>query len=256
VAGSWFTDRVQRVERSWHSFVKQQVRGELPHDWDSNRRNVAIFTSSEDEFVSIGESWSNPLYRDQCTAIQKILADVDRLDPRIHFYIRVHPNLRGLENEQLRSLLALSGPRASVIPADAAVDSYALMRESEKIVTFGSSIGIEAVYWGKPSVLLGPCFYRGFPGLYQPSSHGEAIAMLNADLLPPLDRTGALMYGYWFQTHGERFRYFQATGLFEGRFRGQLVFGRRRKPRLLRLVGKIQRKWRSLIGQAALERSP
>lgn len=240
-AASWFTDRVDRVERNWHSFVKNQSRGRLPKDWDPTARNITIFTSSEDEFVSIGQSWQNTLYANQVEAIQRIIADLAARDEGIHLYVRVHPNLRKVRNEYLRSMLALTGPRVRMIPPGDAVDSYALLRQSEKVVTFGSSVGIEAVYWGRPSILLGPCFYRGFPGVHQATTHAQAIEWMAADLPPATDKSGALMYGYWFQSHGEPFKYFEATGLFEGRFRGQVVFGQRRKAALMRLAAKVKR---------------
>lgn len=234
IAATWFTDRVARVERNWHSFVKHQAHGRLPKDWDSSRRNITIFTSSEDEFVSIGESWRNALYESQLSALRRILGDLEQRTDRPHVYIRVHPNLRTVDNEYSRELLRISSPCATLIAPDDPTDSYELLRRSAAVVTFGSSIGIEAVYWERPSILLGPCFYQGFPGIYQPISHAEAITLLTQPLPPAADKTGALMYGYWFQTQGERFQYFQATGLFEGLFRGKSLYGLRRRSRWTR----------------------
>lgn len=240
IARSWFTDRVERVERSWHSFVKDQSRGRLPGDWDPELRNIAIFSSSEDEFVSIGDSWRNTLYANQTEGLHRIVRDLPQLDPRIKLSVRIHPNMKNVHNESTRSLLRLAGPRVSIIPPDDRTDSYELLRQSDAIVTFGSSIGIEAVYWDRPSVLLGPCFYRGFPGAYQPASHEDAMHLLSRELSPATDKTGALMYGYWFQTHGEKFKYFEATGLFEGRFRGQIVHDHGNQPTLHRIANRIK----------------
>ena len=248
-AASWFTDRVNRVERNWHSFVKHQAHGRLPKEWSNAARNVTIFTSSEDEFVSIGQSWQNSIYPNQVEALRRIISDLEPLDDRIHLYVRVHPNLKKVANEYLRGMLALSGPRVTVIPPADPVDSYALLQQSEKVVTFGSSVGIEAVFWDRPSIVLGPCFYRGFPGVHQPSTHDDAMQQIAAELTPATDKSGALMYGYWFQTHGQRFKYFEATGLFEGRFRGQLVYGRRRKPAWVRIAVKVKR-WMSKRAKA------
>jgi hypothetical protein len=231
VAASWFTDRVQRVERAWHSFVKDQTPGKLPANWDPRRRNIALFTSSEDEFVSIGECWRNRLYSDQTSALRKIIADLGEPDERLHLYVRLHPNLKNVDNETVRAQRQLSGPNCTIIMPEDSLDTYQLLRSCDVAVTFGSSVGIEAIYWDRPSVLLGPCFYRGFQSVYEPQSHTEAMELLRRDLPPAPDKTEALMYGYWFATHGLPFRYFQATGLFEGKFRGQVVYDRTvRKP--------------------------
>ena len=47
IASSWFQDRVDRVEKVWHSFVKNQERGRLPDTWNPDQRNIGIFCSSE-----------------------------------------------------------------------------------------------------------------------------------------------------------------------------------------------------------------
>ncbi len=249
IAASWFADRVARIERSWHSFVKDQERGRLPVAWDARKRNVALFTSSEDEFVSIGDSWRNPLYTSQLAGIERIVADFDRCDPDLRLYIRVHPNLKNQRNASLQQLLRLSHPRVVVIAPDDPVDSYALMRNAEKTLTFGSSIGIEALYWGRPSVLLGTSFYRGLSGIYQPVDHDDAMQMIDAPLTASTDKTSALAYGYWFQTHGIRFKYFVADGLFSGRFKGQVVHAPHpKKPIFQRWLHKIRR----VLSRAAL----
>jgi hypothetical protein len=239
IAVSWFTDRVARVERNWKSFVKDQVVGRLPLNWDATARNVAVFTSSEDEFVSIGDSWRNRLYPSQLEALRSLIADLPRLDSRTRLTIRVHPNLRGVENSSTRGIMGLAGPRVAVIAAGDVVDSYELLRRSDAVVTFGSSIGIEAVFWERPSIVLGPSFYQGFPGLYEPDSHDALIGLLSKLLPPQSDRSGALMYGYWFQTHGEPFKYFAPDGLFSGKYRGQLVYADSRPGRWARMSGKF-----------------
>ena len=130
----------------------------------------------------------------------------------------------------------------TVIPPDADIDSYALLKGVDNVVSFGSSVGIEASFWGKPSILLGPCFYRNLGGTYQPHDHQQAMNLLAARL-DPLPADGALKYGYWFQTHGFAFKYFEADGLFEGKFKGQIVYARKRKrmsDRLRRVVEKIR----------------
>jgi hypothetical protein len=224
-ARAWFSGRVARVERNWRSFVTGQRRGELPSDWDASRHNIVVFTSSDDEFVAIGDCWENALYPDQPTAIARIASDLQRVRPDAHLTVRVHPNLRGIDNQRTRQLLNLAGKNVTIIPADAAVDSYQLMRLADTVVTFGSSMGIEAVYWARPSVLLGPCFYQSLRGPRQPKSHDETMRLLARDLVPAVAHD-ALLYGYWQQTHGIRFQHFQADDLFTGRFRGEVVWPR------------------------------
>ncbi len=184
VAAKWFQDRVNRIERAWHSFVKRQETGRLPVNWDDQKKNISIFCSSDDEFVAIGDAWCNQMYPNQVDAIARIAADLHEVQPDTHLYLRVHPNLTQVDNQRKRDMLALRFPNLTVIPPDAAIDSYALLVSSETVVSFGSSVGAEAIFWGKPSVLLGPCYYRNLGGAYRPGSHAETIELLSQSLKP------------------------------------------------------------------------
>ena len=234
---SWFHDRVNRVERNWQSFVKDQQIGTLPLNWDPNYHNVAIFCSSDDEFVAIGDAWSNKLYTNQLSAIQQLVDSFDS-DDSVRLYVRMHPNLANAENKTKQQMLELDSPNLTIIAPTDPCDTYQLMRAADVVVTFGSSVGIEAVFWNKPSVLLGPCMYQHLPGTIQPKNHEEAVEQIGCRYLKPQDRIGALKYGHWFQTHGIEFNYFEPETLFHGRFKGQVVYakpGKRTLTQTLRL---------------------
>lgn len=225
IASDWFRDRVDRVEKVWHSFVKNQERGRLPDTWNPSQRNIGIFCSSDDEFVAIGEAWKNEIYPNQVTAIRRISHDLYETNPEIQLYLRVHPNLASVENERKTLMLSLRSPNLTIIPPDANIDTYKLMNSCEKVATFGSSVGSEAVYWGVPSVLLGPCLYQGLGGVYRAKSHEHALKLLSGPL-EPQEKTGVLKYGFWFQTRGYPHQYYTPTGLFDGQFKGQTIYAK------------------------------
>ena len=226
IGASWYKDRVERVERNWVSFTKDQQQGQLPDGFDGSGRNVSIFCSSDDEFVAIGDSWKNTLYPNQVEAIAAIAASMRESSPETQLYLRVHPNLKDVDNARKRSMMALDYSNLTVIAPEASIDTYELMKASDQTVTFGSSVGMEAVFWDKPSVLLGPCLYQNLGGPVRSNSHAETIRLLCSDLKAVHDKTGAKMYGHWFQARGIPYRYFEATNRFEGKFKGQVVHDR------------------------------
>lgn len=220
VANAWYERRV--VGDHDLSYVHRQQAERLPDGFDPGKRNIAIFISSEDEYASIGDSWQNPLYETQAIGLDAIIGSL-RGDPKdLHLYLRVHPNLAGVDNEQTQALDRLQAPFLTVIPATDSVSTYALMRACDKVLSFGSTTGIEATYWGKPSVLAGMCFYRDFGVTHNPATHGELLQMLAADLAPK-DREGALVYAYYLSTFGRPFKYFRADGFYTGRFKGRRI---------------------------------
>lgn len=221
-AARWFQARSEGDGGSWFSYVQHQRAASLPRDWDPRKRNVVVFLSSEDEFVAVGDCWRNPLYRDQTHAIRAIVQSLRGNSRDVHLYLRVHPNLAGVDNRQTRELAEVAAPFVTVIGADDPISSYALLRAAEKVVTFGSTLGIEAVYWGVPSVLAGTSYYRNLGATYNPGSHAEMIEMIGRPL-PPKPVTPALIYGHYFATFGTPFRYFSPDGIFSGTFKGRRI---------------------------------
>ena len=102
------------------------------------------------------------------------------------------------------------------------IDTYALMDAADIVVTFGSTIGAEAAFWGKPVVLLGNSFYDRLEGFYVPATHEEAIVLLQQDL-QPIPSKDVLKYGYWELERGIYYKYYKGTALFEGTFMGKSI---------------------------------
>jgi hypothetical protein len=203
----------------WKSFVLGQSEGRLPDGWDASRTNVAIYNSSEDEFAGLGDEWKNPVYEIQSQGIEKIVSESLKRYPNMHFYLRVHPNLTNVKNADLTRLLNFQSPNFTVVLPDSPVSTYSLMDAADKVLSFGSTVGIEATYWGKVSILAGRCFYENLDAVHVANSHAEVMSLLAQDLLP-CSRTNALKYGYYMRTFGYPFKYWEPSGFEAGTFRG------------------------------------
>lgn len=70
------------------------------------------------------------------------------------------------------------------------------MNAADKVISFGSTMGVEANYWGKPSILLSASEYYNLGVCYLPSSIEELCEMIKADL-QPLAKEGALKYAFY-----------------------------------------------------------
>lgn len=230
IAKQWFEDRRKGKEQGWYSYSKSQKNRQLPNGFDPSKRNVTIYISSEDEFAAI-EGWENPIYKNQTEGINAIInADFDE---KIWFYIRIHPNLRRLDVSQTRELSELKGRNFTIIPADSKIDSYELMIASEKVVTFGSTVSIESVYWGKPSILAGRSLFEDLGGCYIPKDHEELIDLINSHL-NPLSKLGAFKYAYYQSLAGIPYIYYSPDSLFKGKFKGfDLSYSATNKMRII-----------------------
>ncbi len=218
-ATAWFEGLARGQSPTWFSYTSDQRAGLLPTGWDPAKHNVVVYNSSEDEYAAISDAWRLPFYTDQLDGLRRIIGDLERR-PNVQLYLRMHPNLRGIDDDFTRGLRALSGPNFMLIPPGSPISSYALLWASDTVLTFGSTMGVEATYWGKPSVLAGESFYRRLGAAYTPNSHAELVTLLGRPL-EPMAKQAALMYGHYLGTYGEPFKYFEADGIFSGRFKGQ-----------------------------------
>jgi hypothetical protein len=221
LGAKFYIDRRERVEHSWYSYTTDQRAGALPDGFDRSRTNIAIFNTTLEEFAAI-PCWPKPfrVYAEEIDAVRSICTAF-ALDPTRQVYLRAHPNLKGCDNAQMRDLNALEGrfPNLTIVGPDSTVDSYALMEACETTVTFGSTMGVEACYWNRPSVLLARAYYESLDCAYIPATHDEVVACLRATLAPR-SRTDALKYGFWDLRHGRPFRRYTPETLTRGTFEG------------------------------------
>ena len=215
--GEFFQGRRGRVEKSWFSFTKLQVVGKLPVALTENFRWAVFFTASEDEYAAIGDKYKNPAFPTQIDAIHAVYNVVREL-PEYRFCIRVHPNVRNSCKEQIAFWKYLSLPGAVVVSADEDCDSYAILDRAHVVCTYGSTMGIEATYWGKPSLLLSRSIYDRLGVAFSATNSNEIRDFLLTPKVYP--RAAALKYGAFFSRFGTRFKYFQANDLFSGAILG------------------------------------
>ena len=72
-------------------------------------------------------------------------------------------------------------PNLTVIPADSPISTYAMMRKATRVVSFGSTTGLEATYWGVPSILGYRSYFDTLGCIHMPKSHDEMMNMIVRD---------------------------------------------------------------------------
>lgn len=167
-------------------YVANQKEGNISC-FKPGKRNIAIFNSSEDEFAAVGGDWDKlKLFDNQFEGIKYIL---ENADDTFHFILRVHPNLMNIPYKFHKDLYKLPEKYSNitVIPADSNASTYTIMENCEKIICFGSTMGIESSYWGKVAILLGPSLYYYDDVVYVPKSKDEIMPLLIEKLEPKND---------------------------------------------------------------------
>ncbi|PIP92414.1 MAG: hypothetical protein COW00_00805 [Bdellovibrio sp. CG12_big_fil_rev_8_21_14_0_65_39_13] len=207
---------------AWHSLVSEQKRGFFP-DKVVGKKRIVYFSSSEDEFAAIADITSSGAWNDQVRVI-RTLADACNHLGNFELIIRVHPNVATKSKQSQLKWNNLVVPNALLIKSVDTTDSYALLDSCDFVATFGSTIGLEAVYWGKPLLLFGPAPYSNSVIAFEPRTIEDIINFLKTDLLLfdfNMRKMLCLPYGYYYLCHGTLYKNYSPKSLSQGRFLDQ-----------------------------------
>lgn len=198
IADSFFINRRKSKRAGDKVYTAHQEFGLLPKDWNNSKHNIAIFNSSEDEFAAVGGDFDKlALFDSQLEGLTYILDNfIDNKD--YHFYLRIHPNLSKIAYKYHTDLYKLSEryQNVTVIPATDRIDTYALMDAAEKVVVFGSTMGVEAAYWKKPVILLGASLYYYADICHTPKTKEEIVPLIKS-ALEPKENLFIRKFGYY-----------------------------------------------------------
>lgn len=197
-ASNFFVRKRGNIASADKVYTGNQINGLLPENWDKTKHNIVIFNSSEDEIASLGEEYDQMnLFPSQYQGVKYIFNQFkDNQD--IHFYLRIHPNLKDIPYAYHKKLYDFNiFKNVTIIPGDSPISTYALMDHADKIITFGSSTGSEANFAGKPVILLGCSLYRFLDVAYIANSTEELNKLILDFDLPAKDKLGALKWAYY-----------------------------------------------------------
>lgn len=217
-ADKWFTDKIQGLHKEDKNYTENQQKSLLPDNFNRNKINISIFNSSEDEMKAI-EEWQHDIYSTQNEAIRTIVEHF-LPDQKIHFYLRMHPNLANLNNTQVNDALNLQYNNLTIIPSSDPIDTYALIDNSDIIISFGSTVGIEATYKNKISIMLGKSFYSDMNAVFEPKSFDEVYNLIDSFYnLVPKPKENTLPYAYYVSNRGEDFKHLKYENKYNSYYR-------------------------------------
>jgi hypothetical protein len=219
--GKIFEERMTGNQGEYFNFLMLQEKGFLPKNFNVKKQNITMFNSSEDEMKVI-KDWTFNLYNNQGEAIVNILNHFKNRED-IHFYLRVHPNLMGVLNSQTEDIKRLNFSNLTIIEAHELVDTYSLINASDKVISFGSTVGVEASYLKKPSILLGNAFYKGIDCVYEPNNYEDLFELINNKDLLPKQNDNIYLYIYTAYNRGIDVRDFISKGKNNSLYNGKQI---------------------------------
>lgn len=161
------------------SYTASQKAGSF--DAASKKPVLSVFTSSTDEFEFLGDQWLTDASRNPENFIKNLALAVG---DEFRIIVRMHPNQAGdktgLSENMISELLGVKNIEL-VKPTDA-LSTYELIDNSFVVLTFGSSVGIEATYWGKSSILVGKAVWEDVDVAYKAETVNDIAMLLSGDV--------------------------------------------------------------------------
>jgi len=119
---------------------------------------VTYFSSSGDEIAELDLDWAD-FFDGQEEAV-KAVADACAVHG-YRFVVRTHPHKRFKPADDVAAWhRAVQRANPDVhLDEHSEVDSYTLMEQSDVVVTYGSTTGVEAAFAGRPVIVMGPSAY-------------------------------------------------------------------------------------------------
>ena len=135
-----------------YNYTKDQNTELLPSSWDYDKKNIAIYNTTENEFASIDYSWELPFYKNQIDGIKRIVNSVYEQNKEIVFYLRIHPNYAHTNDPSVKEIYKIDSPNLKIINANSKISTYKLMDNVSTVITFISTADLSILI--NPNVLL------------------------------------------------------------------------------------------------------
>lgn len=175
-----------------------------------------FYTNSDDEAIGFWETWKEN-FMSQMEVI-KYLSKWFALNSDCNFIVRLHPNLLSKPYEIQEEWRSLNlDPKTILIQPHEEISSHSLMMKAKGVLSFGSTIGLEASYNEIPSLVLADCWYDELNAVSKANNVEEMLKWIE-NISKGLvnnnkSKEGALVRGFWMEMSGNNFKRTELTEL-------------------------------------------
>ena len=171
---------------------------------------ILVCTTTTWESIAFYQKKSMKNHAETFQFLRKLLNNPDILS-KYHIMVRWHPHQADTQYNEARDIQDLiHSTSKSVIHfgPESLVNTYDLIRDSDFIITYGSTVGIEATIMGKPSISITEEFLASLSILHYARDFLHLTQLLDSKV-PALPPEPAILYLGYQKTLGEPYRNFQ-----------------------------------------------
>lgn len=221
-------------------YTKNQHAGMLPEEIiDTNKKIIAIYPTTDDEYKFIGKEWDGFVPEDQVEEIEKLAKILD--EDKYILVVKMHPNQAHTAENILGRYLNLKNEYKHIIVEESMSkkDTYALMNKADFIVNFASTIGVEACYARKVVIAIGDTTFSKMDIAYRTTSGEEVGRLILSGKLKPKPVEGAIIWGNYLSTYADTLPAFRRVSNGDYTVDGRKV-GHNKLLRILQLPAKLR----------------
>tara|TARA_X000000950_G_scaffold289362_1_gene412384 strand:+ start:390 stop:1862 length:1473 start_codon:yes stop_codon:yes gene_type:complete len=240
VANTFISNKVLGIETYEKSYTAHQKDGILDKFLVSiDEKIIALYPSSDDEYRFLADDWGVEGVEDQ---VQEIKAFADDLENEYLIIVRLHPNMYDMHKKLYNDYLELDKMKnVKVIKADSELSTYELLKRSEIVVSFMSTIGAEATFLGKPSIGIGGSPYSLLPIVNIAKSGKHAAKMIKERKFRVKSKTSAIIWMNYLWKYSQYNRFINETSSSDNNARGSEFKFKLRSVRFYRLLAAYER---------------
>lgn len=161
------------VYRYIQMYVRRKFRGNLYSKWTPEIQNKKYIYVPLHVELDYSLTIRSPSYFDQLKNIEELLKEIPS---ELFLYTKEHPaSIGGFSNQTLRRLLSSYSNFKLIHPS---INSFEIIKNSQAIVTINSKIGMEALAFDKPVIVLGDAVYSYCSEVFKAKSIKDAANFL------------------------------------------------------------------------------
>lgn len=247
IAKEFFNAKKCGQDKGWTTFKENMVPGRstsiisVAKERSKTGKIITFFSSSEDEFLSVADAFKRSKFEwnGQGEALIAIAKSAKKHGHAV--VLRIHPHLQKKSEEDMAkwdNLIFVDEKQDIVIvESGSPVDTYELIDSSDLVIVHGSTVGIEAIYWGKPVVTVSDSFYDLIgASIYKPQTIKDLDKLIGGMQDLSVCPDSALPYGFYMSTFGVDFQLYKPDTLFQGKFLGHDLNARTRRHKVMSAI--------------------
>ena len=189
--------------------------------FNKNKKIITYLCSTDYEYFFVGvdlkKYFINNYWSDQINTLKSIIKIIKN-DTDVVLYIKSHPNFSPRNDQEIR-LKELETSNVIYLSVDDTQDTYELIRNSDLIFSFGTSLEIYAAYLNKKVISFAKSFYTNFNFIIYPKNEThlkELIYKRNEKNLIIHKKLYLYKVAFYLMTFGLKFNYYKSISYTKG----------------------------------------